>query len=685
MVHIIEVFMATISAAGIGSGLDVSSILEQIVEAERAPTENRLNLKEATLQAELSAFGTLKGAVSSFQSSFGKLTSASLFNSSNVSVSDKDVLSATTSSIAEAGNYSVEVKSLAQSHTLASIAFDELDDVIGSGTLTFNFGTTVYDPGTDFETGDDTYTSFTNNTERSSESVVIDNTNNTVAGIRDAINDADIGVTASIVDDGSGYRLLLSSDQQGVDNSLGITVDEGGAAGDNIDTTGLSLLAFNGSATNAEQTQSAADAELTINGLTVFREENTVTGAIPGITLNLKTADVGNPVQVNISSSNASEAEKNIGTFVSSFNEMAGVFNSLTAYGGEGGQNGILLGDTTARNMMSQLRRELGGFIDNAGSFNSLSSIGITTEKDGSLKLDTSTLKNALSDDFDSVAELFYANGNSSDSEVIVANSSLATQEGRYAVSIGALATQGQFASASVAGPITVDSSNDTFSFIIDGTSSGSISISQATYNDMDALAQEIENRINNSSALQSNGLGVSVSYESGAFQLASSSYGSDSTITVSSQNSSLGFTSSGISTEGTDVTGSIGGLPATGSGRFLTGTGGATGLVLEITGDSAGNRGAVTFSRGLASKLNSLLTGFQTEDGQLTAKTDSINDQIESINEERADLLKRVAEIEERYRRQFSALDVLIAQLNSTSDFLQQQLDSLPGVTFSK
>ena len=685
MPHIIEVFMATISAAGIGSGLDVSSILEQIVEAERAPTENRLNLKEATLQAELSAFGTLKGAVSTFQSSFGKLTSAALFNSSEVSVSNRDVLSASTSSIADAGNYSVEVKSLAQSHTLASIAFDNLDDVIGSGTLTFNFGTTVYDPGTDFETGDDTYTSFTNNTERSSESVVIDNTNNTVTGIRDAINDANIGVTASIVDDGSGYRLLISSDQQGVDNSLGITVDEGGAAGDNIDTTGLSLLAFNGSATNIEQTQAAVNAELTINGLTVFREENTVTGAIPGITLNLKSADVGNPVQVNITSSNASEAEKNISTFVSSFNEMAAVFNSLTSYGGEGGQNGILLGDTTARNMMQQLRRELGGFVDNAGSFNSLSSIGITTEKDGTLKLDGAALSDALGEDFDSVAQLFYANGNSSDSEVIVANSSLATQEGRYSVSIGATATSGLFTSIAVAGPITIDSNNDTFSFVVDGTSTGTVSISQATYNDMDSLAQEIENRINSSNALQSNGLGVSVSYESGSFQVTSSSYGSDSSISISSQNASLGFTSSGTSTEGTDVTGSIGGLPATGSGRFLTGTGAASGLVLEITGDNAGSRGAVTFSRGLATKLNDLLTGFQTENGQFAAKTGSINDQIESISQDRLDLIKRVTEIEERYRRQFSTLDVLIAQLNSTSDFLQQQLDSLPGVTFSK
>jgi len=677
--------MATISAAGIGSGLDVSNILEQIVEAERVPTENRLNLKEATLQAELSAFGTIKSAVGTFQSSLGKLTSAALFNSSKVSVSNQDVLSASTSSIAKPGSYSVEVKTLAQSQTLASIAFDDLTDVIGSGSLTFNFGTTVYDPGTDFATGDDTYSSFSANPERSSETVEIDNTNNTVSGIRDAINNADIGVNASIVDDGAGYRLLISSEQQGLANSLNISVDEGGAGADDIDTSGLSLLAFNSSATNAEQTQAASDAELTINGLTVFREENTINGAIAGVTLNLKTADLGNPVQLNITSSNASEAEKNIGSFVSSFNEMTAVFNSLTAYGGVDGQNGVLLGDTTTRNVLQQIRRELGGFVDNAGSFNNLSSIGITTNRDGSLKLDSNELKTALSEDFDSVAQLFYANGNSSDSEVLVSSSSLATQEGRFGVSISALATQGQFTAASVSGPITINSSNDSFSFAVDGVSTGTISINQATYTDLNSLAQEIENRINNSSSLQSNSKGVSVSYESGSFQITSSAYGSDSSVSFSTQNNTLGFVSSGVSANGTDVEGTIGGFAASGSGQFLTGTSKASGLVLEITGTGEGNRGAVTFSRGLASKLNTLLTNFQTEDGTLTAKTDSIDDQINSITQERLDLFERVAKIEDRFRRQFSTLDVLISQINATSTFLQQQLDALPGVTFNK
>lgn len=673
--------MATISAGGIGSGLDVNGILEQIVAAERTPTEDRLNIKETTLQAELSAFGTIKGAVSTFQSSLSTLSSEALFNSSRASVSDTDILSAGAASTAPAGEYSVEVKNLSKSHSLASIAFEELDDVIGSGTLTFNFGTTVYDPGTDFETGDDTYTSFTKNVDRSTETVVIDDSNNTITGVRDAINEANIGVSASIIDDGSGYRLLISSAESGEDNGLEITVDEGGAAPDNIDTTGLSVLAFNSSATNIEQTQSAQDAEITINGLTVKRASNILTEAIPGVTLSLKKADIGNPIQVTVDSTNVSEARTNIGGLVSSYNELTNLLNGLTKFGGEDGQNGLLLGDTTARKMLQQIRRELGGFIDNGGNYNSLSSIGITTNRDGTLAIDSTALTEALEDDFDSVAQLFYASGNVSDSEIVFKGSSGFTQEGSYAVSIASQATQGVLTAEGVSGPIVLDASNNTFSLSVDGVSSNVIALSQATYNDLNDLAQEIQNRINEDTELTAQDVTVSVSYESGAFQITSASYGSDSEISIAIQNSTIGFTSNAVISNGSDVIGTIGGEPAIGEGRFLTATGLASGLFLEITGSDTGSRGDVTFSRGIASKLDVLLEKFLSSSGQLTAKTDSIQSQIDLISEERLELNLRVDAIEARYKKQFVALDVLLGQLKITSNFLQQQIDSLPPI----
>lgn len=677
--------MATISAGGIGSGLDVSSILEQIVAAEREPTENRLNIKEGNLQAELSAFGTIKGAVSSFQSSLSKLSSTASFNSSNVTVSDTDVVTATAASTAPEGSYSVEVKNLAQSHSLASIAFENLDDEIGTGTLTFNFGTTVYDAGTSFESADDTYTSFTKNADRSSESVVIDSTNNTITGIRDAINDADIGVSASIIDDGTGYRLLLSSADQGADNSLEISVDEGATAADDIDNSGLSILAFNSSATNIEQTQAAQDALVSINGLSITRTSNVLTEAIPGLTLSLKKADLGNPVQVTVKSTDVNQAKGNISSFIGSYNELTNLLNGFTKFGGEDGENGLLLGDTTSRNILQQIRRELGGFIDNGGSYNSLSSIGITTNRDGTLDINSADLTDALEEDFDSVAQLFYAAGNATDNNVEFKDSSGFTQEGKYAVSVVSQATQGVLTAQSVAGPITLTASNNTFALNIDGVSSNIIALSQATYNDMNDLAQEIQNRINDDAELQKKDVTVSVSYESGAFQITSQAYGSDSKIKIETQNSTLGFTEDAVIDNGTDIIGSIGGEPAIGEGRFLTGTGLASGLLLEITGNNIGGQGDVTFSRGLASKLDGLLDKFLSSTGQLTAKTESIQNQIDKIGEERLELNERVNTIEARYKKQFVALDVLLGQLKITSDYLQQQIDSLPKIGQSK
>jgi len=663
--------MATITTGGIGSGLDVTGILEQIVAAERGPAESRLNLKEAKLQAELSAFGSLKSTVSTFQASLGKLKSATFFNSSRVDVSNTDVLSASTSSIAQAGNFTVEVKKLAQSQSLASVAVDDLSDVIGSGTLTFDFGTTVYDAGTD------TYTSFTGNTARPSQSVVIDNTNNTISGVRDAINQADIGVTASIVDNGSGFQLLLTSDQQGLDNSLEISVDEGGPAADNIDTTGLSQLAFNISATNITQTQAADDAEITVNGLTVNRESNTVSGVITGVTLNLISADVGNPLQVTVSNNNITEAQTNIGSFVTAFNELASTFGNLTDFDGDDGKNGILLGDSTARNIMQQIRREFGGVINNGGSFNGLSSIGITTARDGTLSLDASALSDALNEDFDSVAQLFFANGNPTDNTVKFINNTSAATDGDFRVAITSLATQGQLTGIAVGDAFTIDASNNTFSLIVDGISTSTITLTQNTYNRAD-LAVEIEKQINVDSALLAAGFNTSVSVSAlNEFRISSSTFGVNSTVSISTQNATLGFDSLAVSSAGTNVLGSIGGSPATGQGQQLSGSG----LVLDITGSGTGNLGSVLFSQGLATKLDSLLSRFLASDGQISSKTDSINDQIADITVQRTDLDERVTQIETRFRNQFTALDILLGTLQNTSNFLDLQLAALPTI----
>lgn len=674
--------MASLTASGIGSGLDINSLLEQIVAAERAPTENRLNLKEAQIQAKLSAYGTMKSAVSTFQSSLGKLKTASGFLTNSVTVSHKDVLTASASSIATPGTYAVKVNDLAQSHVLASVAFNDLDSVIGTGTLTFDFGTTDYDPGSSFSAGDDTYTGFTQNTERSSRSVVIDNTNNTVEGVRNAINQANIGVTASIVNDGAGYRLLLTSKTQGQDNGMRITVNEGGQPADNLDTTGLSQLAFNNSATNMEQTQAAQDAELQVNGLVVRRESNSVADVIHGVTLNLLAAEPGTTVQVKVAADTAA-TEKNIASFVSAYNELTAAFQGFTAYDPETSRGGVLTGDATTRTLMSKIRREVGTVMQNGNNYNSLSSIGITTNRDGTLALDSDKLHAAVVADSSAVASLFHAMGTTTDPAVSYQSSTSATREGSYAVNVTTAATQGRLSATPVTAPVTIGAGNNTFSVVVDGTSSGLLSLTQATYNSMDDLAQEIATRINASTFLQTQGKGVTVRYNTDHFEIESLKYGSASTVTLgTTSNADLGLTTAASTTTGVNVAGSIGSAPAVGDGQMLTGRGDASGLRLQISGAVTGSLGRVHYATGIAGSMDTLISAFLAEDGQLTAKTDSLNAQINDIDNDREKLAERLVALEARYKAQFIAMDALVASLQSTGNYLQQQIDALPGVT---
>ena len=672
--------MPTLSASGIGSGLDVNDLLRQIVEAERAPAENRLNLQEAKAQAEISAFGSLKSAVTSFKTSLTSLKTPSGFSVNKVSVSDQSLLSASASSIATDGSYSVEVESLAQSHSLATIAFDSLDTVVGTGTLTFDFGTTDYTAAEGVNP--ESYDGFVTNPDKSSQTIEITNANNTVEGLRDAINDADIGITASVVDDGTGFKLLITSDDAGLDNSLEITVSD--ADLDDTDASGLSHLAFNSAATVLDQTLAASDASVKINGLQVTRESNTITGAIHGVTLNLKAADVGNPTQVSITR-DSSNAEGNINNFVTKYNELVKTVAALTEFGGAEGQSGLLLGDTTTRNIISQIRREVGSSISNNSVFNSLSSIGITTQRDGTLALNSSTLKAAIADDPETVSGLFYSNGTPTDSGVTFLSSTSSTQEGRFDVRVTQLASNGLLAGENVSGPILIDASNDLLNFNIDGVSSGEITLTQANYTDMDTLAAEIQSRLNASAGLQGDGISVSVSYVTDHFEITSDSFGSASTVEVVANNNSLGLNANAVATDGLDIEGLINGSLATGEGQQLTGLGAASGMVLEITGGSTGNRGVINFSKGYSGRLDSLLTNFLSDDGLISAKTNSLDSEIENITEQRQALIKRVEAVEARYRSQFVALDVLLGQLNVTSNYLQQQLDSLPKIELNR
>ncbi|CAK0772132.1 Flagellar hook-associated protein 2 [Gammaproteobacteria bacterium] len=664
--------MSGIISAGVGSGLDITSLVSQLVQADGAPQLNRLNKNEAKLQAQLSAMGTLKGSLSDFQSALSGLASMSGFQSLSATSSNTSLYTATATTGASSGTHGVEVKDVAAAHRVASKAFSDTTAAVGTGTLTFQFGT--YNSGAN---------TFTPNASKSSSSITIDSSNNSLEGIRSAVNSANIGVSASIVNDGSGNRLVFASATSGAASSLQVTVGNDSDS-NNTDDSGLSQLAYDptgstGSGKNMTQTVAAKDASLTVDGLAITSATNTVTNAIPGVTLNLLSSAVGTPTTLSVGR-NTSTITTNIQNFVTKYNALASTVKDLGSYDATNKTAGTLLGDATLRDIDNQIRSKLGSVVAGGGNYDSLASLGITTQKDGTLSLNSDTLASALNQDPDAVGRIFSSGGNPSDALVTYKRSTSSTKEGNYAINITQAATQGFYAGTAPASPtLTIDSNNDTFSLKINGLQSGAISLTQKAYANNSDLAAEIQSRINGDSALKAKGVNVTVGYDTDHFVINSSAYGAASKVEFTAVDTntatSLGF-AVGSGTDGKNVAGTIGGQTATGFGQLLTGaTGNSVGLQVEVRGSATGSRGTVAFSRGIADQLNTTISRFlDTTTGSISNRTDEINTSIKSIGDQRTTVNTRLTALQKQYSTQFNAMDSLVASLKSTGTFLTQQ-----------
>jgi flagellar hook-associated protein 2 len=373
--------------------------------------------------------------------------------------------------------------------------------------------------------------------------------------------------------------------------------------------------------------------------------------------------------------------------FVKAYNSLMATVKSISGYDAEKKTGSILTGDATVRSITGQLRSVMNRTVTGlAGSYRALADIGIKTQNDGTLVLDQSKLTAALDSSFDEIGRLFAATGTVTDSLVAYEASTSSTREGVYALNVTQTATQGVYAdTASSLSSLLVDATNDTFSLKVDGIQSGTISLTQATYGSEAALAAELQSRINGDSALLAAGVSVVVAYDAvnNRFSFTSARYGSGSSVAITSVEDAVASGTIGLTvsetagTAGVDVAGSLGSLNGTGAGQFLTGAGDASGLKLKVEG-TAGARGTVTFSRGIANQLDTLLEQILAADNALDFRTDSLNENIEAITAQRETLNRRLEALEKRYTAQFTAMDVLVAQLNATSNFLTQQLSGL-------
>lgn len=378
--------MATITAAGTGSGLDIENIITTLAEAERVPTENRLNLREKEIEAEISAFGSLKSTMSDFQSALSDLSSTQKLAARAATTSNENAFTVTADSSAAIGSSNIQITQLASAHKMASNAsYETPNSAVGAGTLNISSGGASF--SVDITAGE----------------------NNTLVDIRNAINDAEgnTGVTASIltVSDGSGgtqSKLVLSSNETGAANEITVSVT-GDADGNDTDGTGLSALV----SANMTQTSAAQDAVMMVDGFEVTSSTNEFRNSIQGVTINaLKVTEPDTSETVSVSIDKTAIKE-NLAKMVESFNVLSDTIGFLTDYNAAENEAGLLTGDSTVRAIENQIRRTLTDAVDVAeGGFGSLASIGITTQRDGKLGIDDAKLDEALSQNFDQVADL---------------------------------------------------------------------------------------------------------------------------------------------------------------------------------------------------------------------------------------------------------------------------------------
>jgi flagellar hook-associated protein 2 len=359
--------MTPITSSGIGSGIDIASLVTQLVDAERAPAEQRLVREESSARAQISAFGSLRSALSLLGGALKALQPATALDPRKATSSDSAVVGATASTSATPASYQVEVVSLASAHRLGSAAYASSSAAVGTGVLTL-------------DSGDNTF------------SVTIDGSNNSLAGIRDAINGAagNSSITASVINTAEGARLVLSARATG--EAAAITVTRSGGDG------GLDALVYDpGVLTNLEVKSPAADALARIDGFNFESATNTLDGAVDGVVFTLGAAAPGSIKTVTVSR-DTDTARKSVEAFVSAYNGLIGSISAATRYDPQTRTASSLTGDPLPRAVSGELRRLVGASNEANSAIKTLADLGITTSVSGALTLDAAKFQKALSD-----------------------------------------------------------------------------------------------------------------------------------------------------------------------------------------------------------------------------------------------------------------------------------------------
>jgi flagellar hook-associated protein 2 len=648
------------------SMLDVGTIVANLINVDSFPVRS-MQSQITTIQSKVSAYQSLntklsalsdkvsallygdKGAPAVTPYSYSDRLASSLFSKCGIKSSNEDQISATASNANTAGTYSIAVGNLAQARTMISSGFaDTTSTATGTGTITITTGS-----GTP-------------------KVVTINSANSTLKGVCDAINNASAGVTATIINDGSStpYKLLIAANDTGTANSFTITDSLSG-----------------GRALSLTESQASKDAQFTLNGVSISKSSNTISDVIGGVTFTLKSPTTS-PVTLNVEK-DAESVVSAIKDIVTAYNTVNSFFSSQFKYNATTKSSGVLAGDASLRSVQSNLQNQFMQLVSNR--FTNLSvggQVGLDFSRDGSLSIDETKLRDALSKDYTAVAALFLGDGtpaggvSATDSRVSYDAKTIATQAGTYALQVGSLAQQ-----ATAIGSQTITNLSDDENLTIDyGSATATVALLQN-----DSLSTVLS-KIN--SAFSAQGMAVTATDDgTGKIKIATNNYGSSQALTIVSDRDAFsgttGIGTTPITTIGVDIAGTINGNDAVGNGLTLIGANGQPeeGLSFSVAQTTIGSYGSITvapYSKGIAGSsilmnLFSALKGITDPlSGPIHNATDGLNRTISSLNDEISSYQERLDKEKAMLTEQFNQADQALRLMTVTQSSLQSQLGSL-------
>lgn len=653
----------TSSISGVISGMKTDEIISKLMDLEKAPI-TRMQAKQATLKTQLAAWQDANTRLLALKVKADALMNPGTFTSSSFISSDESMVTGSADKTAAVGTYFLKVLNLAQTHQVSTQGYADISNSrVGSGSITIQVGS------------------------GEAKTITIDSSNNTLAGLRDAINRSNAGVTAAIINDGDSsnpYRLLITSKTSGSVGHITIT-----ASLDDGTTPIISTI------------QSDQDALIRLGegdtAITVTKPSNTIADLIPGMTLNLKSADPNKTVTIN-SIRDIESAKKAIRDFVDQYNNLMDFMNAQFSFDTETNTSGTLFSDSSLMSLQSSLRSMISVPLSGTDqSIKLLSQIGITSTSNDMLSINETELDNALSQNIDQVMKLFANTGESSNIAIEYISSSNKTKSSDvngYKVNITRPATQARITAGVAQSDVLANSELLTINgFSIDLNAGMTQTQVISAINALSAKTGVMASATNADGSGSGNYLTLtSIGYGSAQVITAISSRSNGGTaptndtsgigVIAVSQSSAAGESGMGTGAAGVDVAGTINGEPATGKGQELTGNSdnpNTADLKIRVMATVPGDYGTIRYTKGIASSFSGFINSMvDSSTGVVASAQQFIQSQIDSMTSDITDMQARIDIKQQRLEVQFAAMESALSKLQSQGEYLTAQITAM-------